>query len=800
MKKLITLLKTKGNLLIPLSFLGLVFVFFAPFFLKGRIPIPADTVLGLYHPWRDVRWEGRTGDYPYKNFLITDPVRQQYPWRYISLESLKKGNIPLWNPYNGAGEPLLANFQSAPFYPLNLLFFLLPFKTAWGLLVILQMVLGGLFMYLFLDYWKLHRFASFIGSVAFVFSGFSIAWLEWNTIGHTVLWLPLILLSKERLLKKLSWKWILILIFSECSAILAGHLQFLFYLLILSNLYLFVRIIQLSTKDCWRSRSGLSRRSGIPLWRRLLPMLHRDRNDILNRIIRKYLPFLIIGFIVFAITSPQWLPAIEYIKLSSRNLDQMNWMNKEGWFLPWQNLIQFISPDFFGNPASMNYYGVWNYGEMIGYIGLFPLILAFYAILFRRDRKTLFFSFILFGALIFALPTVVAKWPFAANIPFISTSQPTRLIMLVDLSLAVLSALGLDYFLKNKNKQKDLLKIILVFLLIFTGIYVLFGSKFIRDLEISKLAISRRNLYLPTFVFITLLLSYTVSLFNKNNKKLNQLVIVFLIIVSVLDLLRFAQKFTPFTKSELVFPKTETISFLQNKTKAYPWRILGVDYLSNQKRIFPPNISTAYKLYSTDTYDPLIVKNYQEFFGILEWGLINIPALSLNRTIMINNFNSRLVDLLGVKYIAAIKDVVSPNLKFLFKEGETRVYENLEVYPRAFMVYETRSASDKRETARLLLDPSVDLHKVAILEKENIVLNNKSTVNSLEIINYEDNEVEINVNTENKGILILTDVYYPSWKATIDGKETKIIKTDYTFRGVVVPEGSHKVKFYINLI
>src|SRR5690349_18352149 len=102
-------------------------VFFKDLFLKSQLPIPADTIVGLYNPFRDLYTKDYPRGIPFKNFLITDPVRQQYPWKNLAISAEKMVNLPLWNPYNFSGTPLLANLQSGPFYPLNLLFFLLSF-------------------------------------------------------------------------------------------------------------------------------------------------------------------------------------------------------------------------------------------------------------------------------------------------------------------------------------------------------------------------------------------------------------------------------------------------------------------------------------------------------------------------------------------------------------------------------------------------------------------------------------------------------------------------------------------------
>ena len=116
------------KILWPALIVFIVIIFFWQTFIKGLLPIPSDTIIGLYHPFRDLYAKDYPRGIPFKNFLITDPLRQQYVWKNLSIESLKKGEIPLWNPYSFSGNPLLANMQSGVFYPLNLLF-VLPFHA-----------------------------------------------------------------------------------------------------------------------------------------------------------------------------------------------------------------------------------------------------------------------------------------------------------------------------------------------------------------------------------------------------------------------------------------------------------------------------------------------------------------------------------------------------------------------------------------------------------------------------------------------------------------------------------------------
>ena len=103
-----------------------VLVFFYKTIIYGLLPVPSDTLVGLYHPYRDAYLEdGFTRGVPFKNFLITDPIRQQIPWRKIAIDSWKEGKIPSWNPFNFSGMSLAGNIQAGVFYPFNILFFIL---------------------------------------------------------------------------------------------------------------------------------------------------------------------------------------------------------------------------------------------------------------------------------------------------------------------------------------------------------------------------------------------------------------------------------------------------------------------------------------------------------------------------------------------------------------------------------------------------------------------------------------------------------------------------------------------------
>lgn len=735
--------------------LGLVFLaillFFRGFFIQGRVPIPTDTLVNLFHPFRDYYAKDYPRGIPYKNFLLSDPVTQQIPWKSLSISQMSKGQLPLWNPYQMAGYPLLGNIQSSPFYPLNILLFVSPFIFSWSIFILLQQILAAFFMYLFLRNLKLERLSASLGSLSFVFCGFFIAWLEWGTIVHTALWLPLILLCVDKILSDKRYRWSGIFIFAVLSSFLAGHLQTFIYS---TGVVIFYFIYRL-----WGSKY--------------------DKKFFLRTL----------GSVLIALmmSLPILIPQLQLISLSARNLDQ-NW-HQQGWFIPISQAIQFIAPDFFGNPATGNYFGVWNYGEFIGYIGIFPLLLVFFAVLRRKNTDIYFWTALAVMSVLFAFQTPLAKLPYVLNVPFLSSTQPTRLIFVTDFALSVLAAFGLERLLKTKTKVFLPQVILFLFLVLAVG----FGFMQRQSGQISPInwQVTTHNLILPALLVVLTCIGLFVS--SLLSAKRRTIVIIVLFFMTMGDLLIFAGKFTPFANPFYFYPTTKVIAFLKNQPGQF--RIMTTD-----RRILHPNIATQFRLQSIDGYDPLYLLQYGEMMAAVGRGKPDIiPPFGYFRILAPGNFDSPLIDLLGVRYVLSLTEIHSPHMKQVFLEGETRVYENKRAFPRAFFVTSLFSAVDNQQAIDFLFDPSTDLHNAAVVQAGQSELPNKFSTGDVTIDSYSENTIILTARTDGEAFMVLTDTFYRTWKATVDGKQTPIYRTDYNFRGVIVPKGEHRVEFKDNL-
>jgi hypothetical protein len=149
--------------------------------------------------------------------------------------------------------------------------------------------------------------------------------------------------------------------------------------------------------------------------------------------------------------------------------------------------------------------------------------------------------------------------------------------------------------------------------------------------------------------------------------------------------------------------------------------------------------------------------------------------------------SDKVFDLMNVKY----KTIPQGDRGLSFVPNSTYL-------PRAFFLYRTYVAKNDSDLKAYIGNPTFDHRSVAVLEKElaspigapDSVPAWKATITS-----YENNAILIDAETSHNGILVLSEVYYPGWNATVDGTSTEVYRVDYNLRGIAVTSGHHSIEF-----
>ncbi len=181
-------------------------------------------------------WKGPVADLPW-DALQADAVLQFHPWRDLVFESWRSGHLPLWNPYELAGAPLLANSQSAGLYPPHILIGVLHVPTSAGmtLLAWFHLAWAGLGVFLLTRRLGGSRIGAAMGGASFTLSAFMLAWTALPSVVETVSWIPWMLAAvfwlfqNSRLVSLESAKPFALLALATGMMFLGGHLQFSAY-------------------------------------------------------------------------------------------------------------------------------------------------------------------------------------------------------------------------------------------------------------------------------------------------------------------------------------------------------------------------------------------------------------------------------------------------------------------------------------------------------------------------------------------------------------------------------------------
>jgi hypothetical protein len=197
-------------------------ILFGPVLFGGKLLVPLDNLRGLTPFQRLPEVE------PHGNLLQGDLILLIQPSLAAVRIQLGEGRWPLWNPWVGAGMPLLADPQSQALQPIALATLPLPWPRAAGVMATLRVLLALTFSFLWMRRQGLGEGPSLAGALAFGLGGFVILWVGWPMASSAAL-LPAVLYGLVRCRQEGGRRDFLLLSLATLALLLGGHPETILY-------------------------------------------------------------------------------------------------------------------------------------------------------------------------------------------------------------------------------------------------------------------------------------------------------------------------------------------------------------------------------------------------------------------------------------------------------------------------------------------------------------------------------------------------------------------------------------------
>jgi hypothetical protein len=220
-----------------------------------------------------------------------------------------------------------------------------------------------------------------------------------------------------------------------------------------------------------------------------------------------------------------------------------------------------------------------------------------------------------------------------------------------------------------------------------------------------------------------------------------------------------------------------------------------LDYLK-EKHL--PSMNLLYGLNNIWGIDVIRVKRVEDLYR----AFTGAPSISTNQ----------LADLYGIRYIVSVTSLEEdPRFKLIYarleglegrrkdllKENTIKLYKNRNSLPRTWLVKDYK-VMDSSAILLTMTQKEFDPRREVLLQEIPLPLFSmgaKISGGEAEIISENNNRLGLRVKAAGNALLVLSDTYYPGWKAFVDGKETKIYRADYAFRAIPLNDGTHQVEF-----
>lgn len=724
---------------------------------------------------------------------INDTSDLVVPSQIMFSSFLRQNIFALWNPYNFAGTSLSGSPQFGIFYPLNVLIwwtagkFSLEAAPVYAFHVILHVVLFSIGLYWFARAMKLGRLASLVAAIGGAYAPGILIFVVWGNSLPSFSWwgfaLASLVLANENDPQRHRYV-VMAGIFVGLSILAAPSQPALQLILLVIGLFLAQTV---SLGLCLRA---------------LLKLLGR---------------YLIVGSIGISVGSISLFPVFEFAGESVRFLGASGAIPTNV-KIPWEaftehsfgieNLSGFLFDAFSNGAVGSNFIGVFltlgvalavaNYKETGGvffwYLGTILLVSIFYA--FNLGLPRLFYY-----------------------IPGLNLiREPERYCQTFVFASACLAAHGVDGIgrtIRSHPRRAWTVAAIAggIFILVL-GLQLGFAAGKVTAEIVTPVLIASATVvaWLGLAVLLTLLpiqiavrqLPMVLGLFSFG-------------VAWQFYLIPYHQLPYSYYDPRKDFASISSMALLKPSTPE-PFRVMFMEDLVPQERVFNRSAATVAAFHDIWGYGNPVLSRALRAYG-----------LSYNRVTYLSLLNVRYV-VSQPHFVPAVKKVIGddaevkiqlPNLLLhqpdwsKIEFGDMVATENKKRFGAAWVVNsydvvdrlssnaeEIVGSSDPESFMQRTEASDIDLHKKALVDRVPKLANGSALTVTLNetpatIVwnSYGPNGFEMVVNSSRDALLVVSELWYPGWRATVNGAETEIVRADWLLRAVAIPAGSSTVRF-----
>lgn len=654
------------------------------------------------------------------------------------------GDFPLWNPHMYSGHPFAANPANFVFYPFVVLYVLFPLPWAFNIDIIVHFLAAWAGMYVLTKRISGSDAASLIAAVVYTFNGHTLGRVYGGHLSfvHSTAVIPWVFIALERVFQedKPSLFWI------PGAAlgllILTGNTQIIYYTTLLVCLYVPMRYV---------SKFGFSQ-------------------------VRSFITycawFLLVPLVSFGIAAVFLLPVFEFISLSDR-AEKLYEFAVSGSFGP-----EFFSSIFIPPPLTQESGVVREAGAYCG-LGAIPLVLLGLMVSFlRRNLVPLAVLFCVTLTLVLGRHTPLYRF-YYDWLPLLGNFRvPARALSVIMVFAALFAGIGLAYVLGQEKKRN-----LVISLLASVTVSLIFAALAFWVVGLDKIHHGVRHA--GVFAFLSIVI-FSISLMRmKNRGRIIPLVMVIFIFTDVF--LLYAPGIPALDQKDLL--KKEDFEDLFDVASG-DYRVLVPISFNPSYPLSPLGARCNVMGYeNAGGYVQVAVMDYYRFIHAMAQVP---PPVKSRHTVNWELFRENNVfssKILGIKYALA------------YGNDGWKLLRASWYMPRACLVHTAKVIPDYRDHLAAMKEPTFNPQEVVYLEEGDRdhlrklhegppMQNGRERVT---IDRYDPDRIDMSTSSPWASYLVVSELFYPGWKAYVDGQETKILRADYLLRAIPLERGSHKV-------